>query len=101
MPFISKIERQSDYSSFASTHPIVIDNGGSYFRIGWAGENDPRVIFRNIIQRPRHKITGWAERSHSHFGETITVVGDHNPALLKYFDCTRPNNKFLFLLWNI
>ncbi|KAL2227501.1 actin-related protein 5 [Sesamum indicum] len=86
MPFISKIQRQSDYSSFSSTHPIVIDNGGSYFRIGWAGENDPRVIFRNIIQRPRHKITG----------ETITVVGDHNPALLKYFDCTRSGPRSAF-----
>ncbi|KAI3458682.1 hypothetical protein Pfo_015345 [Paulownia fortunei] len=86
MPFISKIQRQSDYSSFSSTHPIVIDNGGSYFRIGWAGELEPRVIFRNIIQRPRHKITG----------ETITVVGDHNPALLKYFDCTRSGPRSAF-----
>ncbi|KAL2558137.1 Actin-related protein 5 [Forsythia ovata] len=86
MPFISKIQRQSDYSAFPSRHPIVIDNGGSYFRIGWAGESDPRVIFRNIIQRPRHKITG----------ETITVVGDHNPALLKYFDCTRTGPRSAF-----
>lgn len=86
MPFISKIQRQSDYRRFSSNHPIVIDNGGSYFRIGWAGESDPRVIFRNIIQRPRHKITG----------ETITVVGDHNPALLKYFDCTRSGPRSAF-----
>lgn len=86
MPFISKIERQSDYSSFNSSHPIVIDNGASYFRIGWAGENEPRVIFRNIVQRPRHKTTG----------ETVTVVGDHNPALLKYFDCTRSGPRSAF-----
>ncbi|KAK4484882.1 hypothetical protein RD792_007483 [Penstemon davidsonii] len=86
MPFISKIQRQSDYSSFPSSHPIVIDNGGSYFRIGWAGESEPRVIFRNIIQRPRHKITG----------ETVTVVGDHDPALLKYFDCTRSGPRSAF-----
>ncbi|KAL3630404.1 Actin-related protein 5 [Castilleja foliolosa] len=86
MPFISKIQRQSDYGSFPSSHPIVIDNGGSYFRIGWAGESEPRVIFRNIIQRPRHKVTG----------ETITVVGDHNPALLKYFDCTRSGPRSAF-----
>ncbi|KAL8050325.1 hypothetical protein ABFX02_06G075800 [Erythranthe guttata] len=86
MPFISKIQRQSDYSSFPPDHPIVIDNGASYFRIGWAGESEPRVIFRNIIQRPRHKITG----------ETITVVGDHNPALLKYFDCTRSGPRSAF-----
>lgn len=24
----------------------------------WAGETDPRIIFRNIVQRPRHKATG-------------------------------------------
>lgn len=86
MPFISKVERQSDYNRFSPAHPIVIDNGGSYFRIGWAGESDPRIIFRNIIQRPRHKITG----------ETMTVVGDHNPALMKYFDCTRSGPRSAF-----
>lgn len=86
MPFISKIERQLDYGSFNSSHPIVIDNGASYFRIGWAGENEPRVIFRNIVQRPRHKTTG----------ETVTVVGDHNPVLLKYFDCTRSGPRSAF-----
>nr|GME05105.1 actin-related protein 5 isoform X1 [Ipomoea batatas] len=86
MPFISKIQRQSDYSFFPSSCPIVIDNGASYFRIGWAGESDPRVIFRNIVQRPRHKTTG----------ETVTIVGDHNPALLKYFDCTRSGPRSAF-----
>jgi hypothetical protein len=24
----------------------------------WAGETEPRVVFRNIVQRPRHKTTG-------------------------------------------
>ncbi|KAJ1389405.1 Actin family [Sesbania bispinosa] len=86
MPFISKIKRQSDYSLFSSSTPIVIDNGASYFRIGWAGETEPRVIFRNIVQRPRHKVTG----------ETVTIVGDHDPALLKYFDCTRSGPRSAF-----
>ncbi|GMH27162.1 hypothetical protein Nepgr_029005 [Nepenthes gracilis] len=86
MPFISKIRRQTDYSLFPSSCPIVIDNGGSYFRIGWAGESDPRVIFRNIVQRPRHKSTG----------ESVTVVGDHDPTLLKYFDCTRSGPRSAF-----
>ncbi|XP_075671677.1 actin-related protein 5 isoform X1 [Castanea sativa] len=86
MPFISKIERQSDYHLFPSTTPIVIDNGASYFRIGWAGEAEPRVIFRNIVQRPRHKATG----------ETVTIVGDHDPALLRYFDCTRSGPRSAF-----
>ncbi|XWS07743.1 hypothetical protein CRYUN_Cryun41cG0016800 [Craigia yunnanensis] len=86
MPFISKIQRQSDYSRFPSSTPIVIDNGASYFRIGWAGESEPRVIFRNIVQRPRHKSTG----------ETVTVVGDQDTALLKYFDCTRSGPRSAF-----
>lgn len=86
MPFISQTQRQTDYSLFPSSCPIVIDNGASYFRIGWAGESDPRVIFRNIVQRPRHKSTG----------ETVTVVGDHDPALLKYFDCTRSGPRSAF-----
>ncbi|PKI46586.1 actin-related protein 5 isoform X2 [Punica granatum] len=86
MPFISQTRRQSDYNLFPSATPIVIDNGASYFRIGWAGENDPRVVFRNIVQRPRHKATG----------ETVTVVGDHDPALLKYFDCTRSGPRSAF-----
>lgn len=64
----------------------MIDNGASYFRIGWAGETDPRVVFRNIVQRPRHKVTG----------ETVTIVGDHNPALMKYFDCTRSGPRSAF-----
>ncbi|KAJ9175736.1 hypothetical protein P3X46_014261 [Hevea brasiliensis] len=54
MPFIYQIQRQSDYNLFSSAIPIFIDNGASYFRIGWAGQTDPRVIFRNIVQRPRH-----------------------------------------------
>ncbi|KAG6619609.1 hypothetical protein I3842_Q092700 [Carya illinoinensis] len=86
MPFISQIQRQSDFNLFPSTTPIVIDNGASYFRIGWAGETDPRVIFRNIVQRPRHKATG----------ETVSIVGDHDPALLKYFDCTRSGPRSAF-----
>ncbi|KAL8170538.1 hypothetical protein V2J09_022342 [Rumex salicifolius] len=86
MPFVSKIQRQTDYSLFPSSCPIVIDNGGSYFRIGWAGESEPRVIFRNIVQRPRHKSSG----------ETVTVVGDHDSVLLKYFDCTRSGPRSAF-----
>ncbi|KAK4277951.1 hypothetical protein QN277_015865 [Acacia crassicarpa] len=86
MPFISQFQRQSDYNLFSPTTPIVIDNGASYFRIGWAGETEPRVVFRNIVQRPRHKVTG----------ETVTIVGDHNPALMKYFDCTRSGPRSAF-----
>ncbi|XP_008777309.1 actin-related protein 5 isoform X1 [Phoenix dactylifera] len=86
MPSILRPSRQSDYDCFSSTTPIVIDNGGSTFRIGWAGELDPRVTFRNVVQRPRHKTTG----------ETVTIVGDHDPALMKYFDYTRTSHRSAF-----
>ncbi|XP_051222351.1 actin-related protein 5 isoform X1 [Lolium perenne] len=72
--------RQTDFARFPASTPIVIDNGASTFRIGWAGEAEPRLAFRNIVQRPRHR---------SSAGETVTVVGDADPALMKYFDCTR------------
>ncbi|KAJ0987793.1 hypothetical protein J5N97_006149 [Dioscorea zingiberensis] len=86
MPSINRPLRQSDYNRFSSATPIVIDNGGSNFRIGWAGESDPRVIFRSTVQRPRHRATG----------ETVTIVGDHDTALMKYFDCTRSSSRSPF-----
>ncbi|KAI3959642.1 hypothetical protein MKX01_018141 [Papaver californicum] len=86
MPYITRPSRQSDYSQFPSTTPIVIDNGSSTFRIGWAGESKPRISFRNLVQRPRHKSTG----------ETVTIVGDADPTLMKYFDCTRSTLRSAF-----
>ncbi|KAK1298043.1 Actin-related protein 5 [Acorus calamus] len=71
-------EAQSDFDRFPSDTPIVIDNGGSTFRIG--------ITFRNVVQRPRHKATG----------ETVTIVGDHDPELMKYFDCTRSSYRSPF-----
>lgn len=29
-------------------------------------------------------------------GETVTIVGDHDPAMLKYFDCTRSGPRSAF-----
>ncbi|TVU21955.1 hypothetical protein EJB05_31626 [Eragrostis curvula] len=79
MPSFTRPSRQKDFSRFPSSTPIVIDNGSSTFRIGWAGEAEPRLSFRNVVQRPRHRSTG----------ETVSVVGDNDPALMKFFDCTR------------
>ncbi|RWR95406.1 actin-related protein 5-like protein isoform X1 [Cinnamomum micranthum f. kanehirae] len=86
MPSITRPLKQSDYNNFPPNAPIVIDNGAFNFRIGWAGESDPRVTFRNVVQRPRHKASG----------ETVTIVGDHDPALMKYFDCTRSSQRSPF-----
>lgn len=51
----------------------------------WAGESDPRVIFRNIVQRPRHKTTGMFffpievkenNKNEPHFHDSIQDWGD-------------------------
>ncbi|XP_031488333.1 actin-related protein 5 isoform X1 [Nymphaea colorata] len=86
MPFLTRPSRQEDYRAFPSDRPIVIDNGAFNCRIGWAGESDPRIVFRNVLQRPRHKATG----------ESVSIVGDHDPALMKYFDFTRSSLRSAF-----
>lgn len=44
MPFVSKIRRQTDYNIFPSSIPIVIDNGASYFRIGYLYPINPKFL---------------------------------------------------------
>ncbi|CAA6656803.1 unnamed protein product [Spirodela intermedia] len=83
---VTRPSRQRDYHRFSPDSPIVIDNGSSCFRIGWAGETEPRLSFRNVVQRPRHKASG----------ETVTIVGDYDPSLMKYFDCTRSSFRSAF-----
>jgi len=34
---------------------LVIDNGSGMCKAGFGGENNPRVVFPNIVGRPRHK----------------------------------------------
>ena len=45
------------YNRYHSSHdtPIVIDNGSWQCRAGWAGEDAPRLAFRNIIAKIRGK----------------------------------------------
>ncbi|XP_015112505.1 actin-related protein 5 [Diachasma alloeum] len=33
--------------------PLVIDNGSYSCRVGWATENEPQLIFKNLIAKPR------------------------------------------------
>ena len=46
---------------------IVIDNGSSWFKVGFAGDDNPRAVFPPIVGRPRpsaegEKRVGYAER---------------------------------------
>ncbi|KAL2636158.1 hypothetical protein R1flu_007637 [Riccia fluitans] len=71
--------RQRDYHLIPRQHPLVIDNGAFRCRMGWAGEDTPRVEFRNVVNKPRHRASG----------ETVNVIGDFDPSLVKTFDFTR------------
>ena len=33
---------------------IVIDNGTDTIKAGFAGEDVPRAVFRNVVGRPKH-----------------------------------------------
>jgi actin-related protein 5 len=44
MAFVSRIRRQSDYNTYPSSIPIVIDNGASYFRIGYFYSINPNFL---------------------------------------------------------
>ena len=33
---------------------IVIDNGSCTSKVGYAGDDDPRIIFRSIVGHPKH-----------------------------------------------
>lgn len=41
-------------------------------------------------------LMSWIWWFFSYEGETVTIVGDHNPSLLKYFDCTRSGPRSAF-----
>eukprot|EP00051_Salpingoeca_urceolata_P003012 m.54483 g.54483 ORF g.54483 m.54483 type:complete len:785 (+) comp12465_c0_seq2:47-2401(+) len=49
----------TDYASHRSTHcPIVIDNGSSTFRCGWATDDTPRIRIHNYVAKPRNPKEG-------------------------------------------
>ena len=33
---------------------VVIDNGSHSIKAGFAGEDEPRAIFRTVVGRPKH-----------------------------------------------
>eukprot|EP00250_Pteridium_aquilinum_P020869 c24972_g2_i2 orf=507-2663(-) len=83
MPSIS---RQDDYDSFDASRAIVIDNGAHTCRVGWAGESEPRMTFRNVLHRPRLRPSG----------NVINIVGDYDPALSRFLDFTRSSYRSAF-----
>jgi len=38
-----------------TNQPIVIDNGSGVIKAGFAGDEKPRLVFQNIVGKPKHK----------------------------------------------
>jgi actin-related protein len=38
-----------------TSQPVVIDNGTGICKAGFAGEDRPKVVFRSVVGRPKHK----------------------------------------------
>lgn len=47
---MASIQHSSD-----SNRPLVIDNGSHECRVGWSGEQQPQLLFSNLIAKPRPK----------------------------------------------
>ncbi|KAI6656988.1 Actin-related protein 5 [Oopsacas minuta] len=57
-----------DYSEFRDKGAcLVIDNGSHKCRVGWSGDQDPRIVFPNVTARPRTKRTEL---------ENVVIVGN-------------------------
>lgn len=80
------MSRQDDYGTFDPSRAIVIDNGANTCRVGWAGELEPRMTFRNVLHRPRLRPSG----------NVINIVGDYDPALSRFLDFTRSSYRSAF-----
>ncbi len=46
------VRRSSHYENAA----LVVDNGSGMMKAGFAGEDDPRVVFSSVVGHPRHKV---------------------------------------------
>lgn len=62
---------------------IVIDNGCSQCRMGWAGDEHPQLVFRNAIARTRGKR---GESDYTCIGNDITNVEAVRSSLKSQFD---------------
>ncbi|RWS26459.1 Actin-related protein 5-like protein [Leptotrombidium deliense] len=57
---LQELENIADpFHSYSYSHlqgiPLIIDNGGFHCRVGFANENKPKLIFRNLIAKLRGK----------------------------------------------
>ncbi|KAK9074994.1 hypothetical protein SSX86_003313 [Deinandra increscens subsp. villosa] len=41
-------------AAYDDNQPLVIDSGSGFVKAGFAGDDDPKVVFRTILGQPRH-----------------------------------------------
>ena len=64
-PYAQALECQSESSDWDEEAPaIVIDNGSSMIKAGFAGDDAPRAVFPSVVGRPRQQsvMVGMAQR---------------------------------------
>ncbi|XP_015765936.1 PREDICTED: actin-related protein 5-like [Acropora digitifera] len=77
-----------DYTSSIRDHsvPLIIDNGGHQCRAGWAMDNKPRLIFRNLVAKARSKKEGDSAGNSYSVGNDIGNLEMVRWALRSQFD---------------
>ncbi|KAF8402939.1 hypothetical protein HHK36_011032 [Tetracentron sinense] len=73
----------------------------SWYKDALAGLYEKLILLEEIANIDFKEELGsmFVEENSSCFpdtGETVTIVGDHDPALMKYFDCTRSSQRLAF-----
>lgn len=61
---------RTPYTEDLRDRTIVVDNGSYHCRVGWSGEENPRIDFRSVYTKARNKASGESRR----------LVGDFDPA---------------------
>ncbi|KAF8395601.1 hypothetical protein HHK36_019551 [Tetracentron sinense] len=74
--------------------------GGCYAVSLWRSKlgSSASSIYRFIVKDQIGPLSEFAPISSETYliGETVAIVGDHDPALMKYFDCTRSSHRSAF-----
>ncbi|XP_071948092.1 actin-related protein 5-like [Antedon mediterranea] len=78
-------EAEHDYTVDIKTNkvPLIIDNGSYQCRAGWATEDNPRLIFRNLVAKQRSKKDVINE---TYIGNDITNIEVVRWMLKNHFD---------------
>ncbi|CAF4233917.1 unnamed protein product, partial [Adineta steineri] len=77
------------------TRPIVIDNGSSIIKAGFAGDDTPQVILQNVIHHQRHTSLQ-PDTSHSDYFVGNKLFKDKDASL----NCSYPMEHGIVTNWD-